>query len=53
MCVPVCVDYDKWNRATEAMQLEIKGKDNVMFGKPIFLKLQCPNGGISNFTIHY
>lgn len=41
-CVPVCGDYDKWSRVTEAMLFEIKG--NVR--KPIFPKLQCPNGVI-------
>lgn len=34
--VPAHGDYDKWNRATEAMELEIKGKDNIMLRKPIF-----------------
>lgn len=46
MCMPLCGDCDKWNRMTEAMQPEIKGKDNAMFREPIFPKLQCPNGGI-------
>ena len=29
-------DYDEWNRATETMELEIKGKYNIMLRKPIF-----------------
>lgn len=34
--VPARGDYDEWNRATEAMELEIKGKYNIMLRKPIF-----------------